>query len=165
MSGTGELSVVFPGRVPHLKPDMSERTKLFLQAWAINTVAVLVTAHVVSGIDYNKPLDLVVATLLLGFLNAFVRPVLMLLSLPLLLFTLGLFTLVINAGLLLLVGELVKGFHVAGFWAAFKGAILIALINLALNTLTGSGRARVQIRRGRKPKPTSQKRDDNIIDV
>jgi putative membrane protein len=125
-------------------PIVPEKLKAFVQAWIITMVGVLVAAHVVDGITYEGWVDLVVATLLLGLLNAFVRPILMLLSLPLLLLTLGLFTLVINAGLLWLVGELVKGFHVAGFWAAFKGALVIAVLSLLLNSLTGTGNTRVR---------------------
>ena len=70
----------------------------FLQSWAINTLAVLIAAMILHGhIRYGNSGDLIIASLLLGILNAFVRPILMLLALPLLIFTLGLFTLVINA--------------------------------------------------------------------
>lgn len=155
---------------------MTPKVKAFLQAWLINTVAVLTAAHVVDGISYDTAVDLIVATLLLGVLNAFVRPLLLLLSLPLLLFTLGLFTLVINAGLLWFVGELVKGFHVATFWSACKAALLIAIINLLLNGLTRTGESRFSfshsIRRKRggdpTPKPPVRGPDDKggpMIDV
>lgn len=144
---------------------MSPRLKTFIQSWVINTLAVLVAAHVIKGIRYDQPMDLVVATLLLGMLNAFVRPVLMLLSLPLLLVTLGLFTLVINAGLLWFVGELVKGFHVATFWTACKGALLMAVINLILNSLTGAGTSRVTFTRTRASRPKPTDKGGPIIDV
>jgi putative membrane protein len=142
---------------------MSPKLKAFLQAWLINTLAVLVAAHVVNGIRYESPVDLLIATLLLGMLNAFVRPVLMFLSLPLLLLTLGLFTLIINAGLIYLVGELVKGFQVDTFWAACKGAVVIALISLVLNSFTGTGDSRIKFSRT-KP-PHTQDKDGQIIDV
>ncbi len=145
---------------------MPVRLKEFLQRWAICTVAVLVAAHVVSGIRYDQWTDLLVATLLLGLLNSFVRPWLLALSLPLLVFTLGLFTLVINAGLLLLVGTLVKGFHVEGFGPAFWAGLIISVITILLNTLTGAGQARFVFRRG--PPPRRPPGDDNsgpIIDV
>lgn len=148
-------------------PKVPNKLKAFVQAWIITMVGVLVAAHVVDGIHYDTWVDLVVATLLLGLLNAFVRPILMLLSLPLLLVTLGLFTLVINAGLLWLVGELVKGFHVAGFWAAFKGALVIAVLSLLLNSLTGTGNSRVRFSRIRRHE--SRRGDDDrggpVIDV
>ncbi|WCJ58447.1 phage holin family protein [Fontisphaera persica] len=148
-------------------PIVPEKLKAFVQAWIITMVGVLVAAHVVDGITYEGWVDLVVATLLLGLLNAFVRPILMLLSLPLLLLTLGLFTLVINAGLLWLVGELVKGFHVAGFWAAFKGALVIAVLSLLLNSLTGTGNTRVRFSRARRreDRSGSDDRGGPVIDV
>lgn len=144
---------------------MPQALKDFLKRWAITTLAVLVAAHVVPGIDYhNNWAALLVATLLLGFLNAFLRPLLMLLSLPLLLVTLGLFTFVINATLLYFVGWLVKSFHVATFGAAFWGGVVISLVSLPLNLITGTGNARLQVRRG----PPPQRKDDGdgpVIDV
>ncbi|MCX8157973.1 MAG: phage holin family protein [Verrucomicrobiae bacterium] len=144
-----------------------DKLKAFVQAWIITMVGVLVAAHVVDGIQYEGWVDLVVATLLLGLLNAFVRPILMLLSLPLLLLTLGLFTLVINAGLLWLVGELVKGFQVAGFWAAFKGALVIAVLSLLLNSLTRTGSTRVRFSGRRRPENRGggDDRGGPVIDV
>jgi putative membrane protein len=141
--------------------------KSFLQRWLITTVAVLVAANVVSGIHYDNFTGLLVATLVLGFLNAFLKPIMMLLSLPLLIFSLGLFTLVINAGLLLLVGKIVKSFHVNGFWSAFWGALVTSIVSVVLNVLTGTGnvKAQVNINRGQPPPP---KRDDSggpMIDV
>jgi putative membrane protein len=137
--------------------------KTFLQSWAINTLAVLVACYLVPGIHYQKPLDLVVASLLLGILNAFVRPILMILALPLLILTLGLFTLVINALLLLFVGNIMSNFKVDSFWSALFGAIIIGIISVTLNTLTGSGTARVKIQR-RQP-PSDRGGNGPVIDV
>src|SRR5262245_39469038 len=93
--------------------------KSFFQSWVINTLAVLVAVYLVSGIHYQKPLDLIVASLLLGVLNAFLRPFLMLLALPLLILTLGLFTLVINAIILSFIGYIMRPhFYVDTFWDA-----------------------------------------------
>src|SRR5690349_16637798 len=81
----------------------------FLESWIINTLAVWVAVYIVPGIHFSKDSSLMVpflASLVLGILNAFIRPILMLLALPLLIFTLGLFTLVINALLLYFVGFL-----------------------------------------------------------
>ena len=146
---------------------MSTKLKEFLQRWLITTVAVLVAAHIIPGIHYDTWQALLVATLVLGLLTAFLRPLLLLLSLPLLLVTLGLFTLVINALLLLLVGSLVQGFHVATFWDAFWGGLIISLVSLLLNSLTGTGGARVDVRRGQRP--PGDKRDGDgggpVIDV
>ena len=125
----------------------------FLQSWIINTVAVLVAVMILhSGISYDETKNLLVASLLLGILNAFVRPILMLIALPLLIFTLGLFTLVINALLLYLVGALLQPhFQVKSFGYAFLGALIISVISVALNVLTGN--ARVSVQRGRPPEP------------
>ena len=87
--------------------DKSSALKAFVQRWLISTLAVLVATHVVNGISYDCATTLFVASLLLGILTAFLRPLMLLLSLPLLIFTLGLFTLVINAALLYWVGKLV----------------------------------------------------------
>ena len=112
-------------------------------------------------------MDLLVATLVLGLLNTFLRPLLMLLSLPLLVFTLGLFTIVINALLLLLVAALMgsKHFSVDGFWSAFWGALVVSIVSLLLNSLTGSGNARVSVRRGKPPEVRDDDKGGPVIDV
>ena len=130
---------------------MSPVLKKFIQGWLINTLAVLVATQIVPGIRYDSTTGLLVATLVLGILNAFLRPVLMFLSLPLLIFTLGLFTLVINAVLLYWVGNLVHDFHVDHFSSAFWGALVISLVSLIFNSITGSGNSRVTFRRGKTP--------------
>jgi len=126
--------------------------KRFLLGWLINTLAVLMAVYLVRGIDYQKPLDLIVASLLLGILNAVLRPFLMFLALPLLIFTLGLFTLLINGFLLYFVGHLLRPhFEVESFWAAFWGALVISIVSVLLNTLTGTGASRVRFERHRSP--------------
>jgi putative membrane protein len=132
----------------------TKKTLRFLQSWIINTAAVLVAAVILQHhISYNGKLtNLLIASLLLGILNSFVRPILMLIALPLLIFALGLFMLVINALLLYLVGFLMKPyFYVDSFGYAFLGALIISLVSLALNALTGN--ARVSIQRHRPPGP------------
>jgi putative membrane protein len=142
---------------------MPHKLKSFLQSWLICALAVLVAVYVSrGGIRYDEPLALVAASLLLGVLNAVLRPLLLLLALPLLIFTLGLFLLVINALLLYLVGFLLKPhFYVEDFGSAFWGALVISLVSLILNTLTGTGRARVVVQR-QKPPP---REDGPVIDV
>jgi putative membrane protein len=128
---------------------MSPVLKAFLQRWLINTVAVLVAVYIVDGIHYQNTLDLFVATLVLGILNTFLRPLLMLLSLPVLLLTFGLFMLFINATVLYFVGFLLKPhFHVTSFWSAFWGALVISVVSLALSAITGTGNMRVKVGSG-----------------
>lgn len=125
--------------------------KKFIQSWLINTLAVLVAVYLVSGIHYEKALDLFVASLVLGILNAVIRPMLLFLALPLLIFTLGLFLLVINALLLYFVGFLLRPhFYVDDFWSAFWGALIISVVGVILNSLTGSGHTRVRVERHRR---------------
>ncbi|MFM7103602.1 MAG: phage holin family protein [Verrucomicrobiota bacterium] len=124
----------------------------FLQRWLVITVGVLVAAQVVPGIRYDTLSSLLVASLLLGLLNAFVRPVLLLLSLPLVVFTFGIGFLVINALLFWGVGFAVRGFQVAGFWPAFWGALVVSATCLLVSVLLGRG-PRMETRRGPPPPP------------
>jgi putative membrane protein len=142
----------------------------FLRSWIINTLAVLVAVEIVPGIHFNNSglLTPFIASLVLGILNAFVRPILMLLALPFLIFTLGLFTLVINALLLRVVGLLLAPhFQVDTFWSAFLGALIISVVSIALNVLTGGARTNIQIHR-HPPTPPKKSGDDDdkpVIDV
>jgi putative membrane protein len=140
----------------------------FLQSWIVNTLAVALAVLILRGhIHCESNGVLVIAALLLGILNAFVRPVLMLLALPLLIFTLGLFTLVINALLLYFVGFLLNpSFYVDSFGYAFLGALIISIVSIALNVLTGG--SRVTVRHQRRPPPPKNSSDDDdkpVIDV
>ena len=148
---------------------MSTPLKEFLQRWAINTVAVLLASYVVSsGIHYEKWHHLLVASLCLGLLNTFARPFLVALSLPLVLLSLGLFMLFINALLLYVVGWLLKpAFRVDTFGAAFWGALVITIVSVVHNVVTGVGGSKIKFTRG--PNPPKNRRDDGddgpVIDV
>lgn len=146
---------------------MSPRLKEFFLRWLINTIAVLMASLMIKGINAQRPLDLLAASLLLGILNAFVRPLLLLLSLPLVIVTLGLFVLVINAFLLEFIGWMLKPhFTVAGFGPAFLGALVIILFSSILGSLIGLNRSSLRVRRNAPPR----NRDDRggggpVIDV
>jgi len=148
---------------------LMSRTKSFFLGWIITTLAVLVATEVLRPrIDFGDWRDLLVATLLLGFLNAFVRPIMTFLTFPLMILTLGLFSLVINAVLLLAVSALLgdSKFHVGGFWAAFWGSLIISITTIVLNSLTGTGRSRVKVqRRAQEPPRQSGGGDGPVIDV
>lgn len=97
--------------------------------WLVLALAVWAAAGLVPGIDYANWQSLLIAALVLGILNAFVKPVLNFLSLPFIVVTLGLFLLVVNALVLLLAAWLVPGFHVAGFWSAVGGSLVISIVS------------------------------------
>ena len=119
--------------------------KPFLTRWLITTIAVA-TAVPLCGIKVESLGSLIGAALLLGIVNAFVRPVLLLLSLPLILVTMGFFILVINALMLKLVGELVPGFDVpAGFGSAFFGAIIVSIVSWLLSAFFKGSDGRIHV--------------------
>jgi putative membrane protein len=113
----------------------------FILRFLINAAALWVAAHAVTGITYNGDYALLVVALIFGVLNASVRPLLKVLTFPLLIVTLGLFTFVINAFMLWLTGwvsdRLHVGFHVAAFWPAFKGALVVSAVSLLLSLFVG----------------------------
>ncbi len=101
--------------------------KLFFH-WLISTLAILVAAYVVPGVVVT-PQSALIAAVVLGALNLFIRPVVLFFTLPITILTLGLFSLVINALLVLLVSALVPGFLVTGFWPAFFFALALSVVN------------------------------------
>jgi len=131
---------------------MPVKFKSFFYQW-INTVAgVILASYLVGGIHVQGVAYLAIAALLLGFLNAWVRPALIILSLPVMIFSLGLFTLIINAALLFLAGWLLKpGFEVVNFSSAFWGALIIAITGGLLNFLTGTGNLLIKFHRATRP--------------
>lgn len=111
-----------------------------LARWILNALALLLVAYLYPGVTVDTFLAAAVAALVLGLINAVVRPILVLLTLPVTILTLGLFLFVINALLFWLVGSIVPGFHVAGFLAALVGSILFSLITLVTSWLLSSRR-------------------------
>ena len=111
----------------------------FLVHWAVMTLLLWITSHVFKGVTYSSAGALWVAALLLGLVNAVVRPILIVLTFPLTIITLGLFLLVINALMLMLVSALVKGFKVNGFWTAFFASLFIAILSIVLNAILYPG--------------------------
>ncbi len=114
----------------------------FLIRLIVNAIALVVVAHLIGGIHVSGVIGALVAALVLGIVNAIVRPILILLSLPLEIVTLGLFTLVINALLFWLVAALHVGLYVDGFWSAFWGALVMTIVSWLLSLLTGGGKQR-----------------------
>jgi len=116
----------------------------FVFRWLITAFAVFVAAPIV-GIDYTGLGCLLGAALLLGIINAFVRPILLFLTLPFILVTLGLFILIINALMLKFVSVLVPCFQVHGFWSALFGAILISFVSWLLSAFFRGSDGRVHV--------------------
>src|SRR5437868_15470302 len=117
----------------------------FVFRWAVTTFAVFVAAPIV-GLSYSESLScLLGASLLLGIVNAFIRPILLILRAPLILVSLGFFILVVNGLMLLVVGEILPCFRVPGFWSAFFGALIISFVSWVLSAFFRGSDGRVHI--------------------
>lgn len=110
-----------------------------LLVWLINALALIAVAYLMPSVTVVSFWTALVAALILGLVNAVIRPVLILLTLPVSVLTLGIFILVINGLLFWFVGSFVEGFRVEGFWAGFFGAILFSLVSWALSALVLKG--------------------------
>lgn len=107
----------------------------FFIQWGITALSLWGASLVFKGIRFSSTSTLIISALLLGFANAVLRPLLLILTFPLTLLTLGFFVLVINALMLLLVAKVVKGFTISGFWTAFFASLFISILSIALGTL------------------------------
>ena len=103
--------------------------------WVLNAVALLFVAWLIPGIDLKGFGAALITALVLGVVNAFIRPLVLLFTLPLNILTLGLFTLVINALMLLLTDSAVEGLTISGFWAAFFGSIILSIASAFLSAM------------------------------
>jgi putative membrane protein len=108
--------------------------KGFILRWLCTTCAVAVATWI-TGIEYTELWQLFAVAFLLGLLNAFLRPILLLLSLPFIIVTLGFFILIVNTLLFWFVSNLVPGFEVSGFWQAFFAALIVSIVNWALSSV------------------------------
>jgi len=114
---------------------LSDYPMRLLLTWLINAAALFALPFLLSSVTVTHIGAALIAALVLGLVNTLIRPVLVLLTLPVTLLSMGLFILVINALLFWAVANLVEGFQVAGFWSAFIAAILYSIISWALSTL------------------------------
>lgn len=104
----------------------------------INAVALLAVSYFLPGVNVSGAESALVAALVLGLINVTLRPLLLLLTIPINLMTLGLFTFVVNAVMLLIVARVVTGFEIAGFGHALLGALLLSVVSAILNGLAGT---------------------------
>lgn len=122
-------------------------TYFFFRA-AVAALGLWLASEWVDGLDFDSGGTVILAAILLGIVNALVRPLAILLTLPLTIVTLGFFLLVVNALMLGLVAALLDGFQVAGFWDAFWGALIVSLVSFAASLLFGpKGEIRITIER------------------
>jgi putative membrane protein len=110
----------------------------FLLRAAIAALGLWVASQLLDGLHFATPSKLLLAAVLLGIVNAFVRPLAFILTLPITIVTLGLFLLVLNAGMVALVAWVVPGFTIAGFWTAVGAAIIVSIVSWAASGLIGS---------------------------
>ncbi len=101
----------------------------------IQTIAVFIAAYILPGVEVDSIVTTLIVAIVLGVINVFLKPLLVLLTLPITIITFGLFILVINAVLVLLVSALVNGFHVDGFWWALFFSIIVSLVSSFLESL------------------------------
>lgn len=101
----------------------------------LNSLAVFVAAHILPGVHVSNFMTAVVVAIVLGFINLFIRPIVLILTLPINILTLGLFTFVIMALMVLLVSAIVPGFQVEGFWWALAFALVVGLMNGFISSL------------------------------
>ena len=109
----------------------------FVIRMALNVLGLWLADHLIDGMEIRGASTFVVAGILLGAVNALVRPVLLILTFPFTIVTLGLFVLVINAAMLALVASLLGGFYLSGFWAAFFGSLVVSLTSWAASSFIG----------------------------
>jgi len=116
--------------------------------WIINSLAILIVIYIVKGIEVANPITVIVAAFVLGIINAFLRPLIILITLPITIFTFGLFTFFINGFLFYMVSKIVKGFVIIGFWPAFFGALIFSTISFLLSLLiTKEGKIEIKFKK------------------
>lgn len=138
---------------------MNSPITLLLVRWLVLALGVMLATKIVPGIGCDHGTTLIAVVLLLSFFNAILKPLLVLFTLPFILVTMGLGVVLINAVLFMLVGELVNGFVVEGFWSALGGSLVVSLTNLMVSIVTRG--AKKDARSPDKPKS----KGDDVIDI
>ena len=137
--------------------------KNYLIKTFVNTIGLVVSAHIVPGIQVENYATAIFAALVLALLNVFIKPFLILITLPINILSLGLFTLFINTCIFYVSSAFVEGFVIAGFWSAFLGALCLSVVSFILNTFVGT-KNKFEFKYGsRKPQNTSD--HGNVIEA
>ena len=126
---------------------MLYRLLIFLVKLAVNALALLVAVQIFHKIWFDNQQATIIAALVLALVNTYLRPLVVILTLPINILTLGLFTLVINGLMLELVSWLIPAFHVEGFWTAVGGALVISIVSCLLNLFLRTDRVQVTVHR------------------
>lgn len=143
----------------------------FIVRLIINTLALLTVAYTLPGVHVETLLVAVVAALVFALINSFIKPVILIITLPINVLSLGIFTFFINGVLFLFVSKLVRGFSVDGFWNAFWGALIFSLVSFLLNLFfgknNGNSRFYYQVKRGHNNRdlPSGSERFKDAIDA
>jgi putative membrane protein len=132
--------------------------------WLTTTAAIVATSYLLDGIRVSGFLPAVFAAAILGILNAFFRPIALLLTLPINILSLGLFTFIINALMLKMASGVIPGFDVYGFWTAIFGSLLISVISWLLNSFISERGTLTSINSRQRP-DARIKQDDDTIDL
>lgn len=141
------------------------KMKGFLLKWLVNIFTLLAVVSIIKGIEIDHWQTAVLAALVLGLVNAFLKPFIILFTLPINVFSLGFFTLVINGLMLFFVSKMVEGFNITGFWSAFWGALLFSIISFILSLIVGSS-GKISYYPVYRPKRRYRRvLDNDIIDV
>ena len=111
----------------------------FLAQLIVSALAVIVSSMILPGVDVDNALTAIIVAAVLAFLNTILKPVLVILTIPITIFTLGIFLLVINAFIILLASKIVDGFHVSGFWIAMLFSLLLSLVTSAFEAFARPG--------------------------
>ena len=127
---------------------MLYRFLILLTKLAINALALLVVASIFHGVRFDNNRAMIAAAVVLALVNTYLRPLVVILTLPINVLSLGLFTLVINAGMLELVSWLIPAFHIDTFWTAMGGALVISVISILLNWFLQPDKVHVRVFRG-----------------
>lgn len=139
--------------IPHPQPvSRWQQLRSIILRWLISSLAIFAAVFLVPGIEFTGPgWQVGLVALIFGLVNVALRPLLSLLTCPLILVTFGLFGLIINAALLLLTAELARSlgvqFRVDGFWTAVLGGLVISIVSLVLNALAGESPVQIVVRR------------------
>jgi putative membrane protein len=111
---------------------------MLIVKWLITTASVMIAAYVIPGVTVSSFFSALLVALFLGIVNLLLKPFLILITLPINILTLGLFTFVINGCIILLASSVVKGFQVSGFWVAVLFSIVLSIIQFLMNILIGA---------------------------